>query len=699
LLEGGEVELEIVRNIAPVAPRVVLDGINTILQGPLREFSLSVDNPNRWRWIGLAKSLAYEEVAYAQAASILTDFAAAEPDGYNNSSALGTIKELHHIHLSGTQATPKQRQEFVRSLLVHKRADFKAIGIKTLKALLDPGPFSSSANFDFGARPRDYGWRPPTYGDIWLWYVDAIKLAMEFEGKIDNLKEILASPIRQLWRMPPCRNEIEILAKHFADNGKGWIEGWNSVRGTLRFDGTSMDETDRNRLLALEDLLRPRTTLDRARAYVIGRYRGGFDVTDSEAEDPTQSYNRAAEIAIEIGIEVANTSAFLEEFISEVITTADTSRGFITTWNQISECFLTLPGDKRDPNVLGGFICELQKVAPEIAPTVADSIWLNDKFRHWLPYLITQNGLNEENFERLIKAARSGLLTALDFKRMHVAVGPEPEPEPLAELLDAIASLEDGIPVALDTLFFHLYDMTDAATSPVILRFGRSLLQRVDFVKVDNEKDHYLGQLIKKCLLGEDGEAAAASLCNRLSEAFRIRYHSYYEHRATLDSLFEVQPEIALDILVLKSTTPRQRRVFEYDGDSESAISCAGLERLLAWADTDPNVRYPALCGTIPMIITPHHGGEPHLSPTFLALLDKAPEKKSCLGDMYDRMHPGGWSGSLAHVLEARSQLLDQLVSRYDTAVDEWVHEVKTELAKWVECERAREGQEEQAFE
>jgi hypothetical protein len=712
LLEGGEVELEIARNIAPVVPRAVLNGMDTLLQGPLREFLLSIDNPNRWRWIGLAKSLGYEEASYSQVAGILADFAAAEPDGYNNSSALGTLKELHHIHLSGTQATPGQRRQFVRSLLVHNRADLKAIGIETLKALLNPGRFSSSANFDFGARPRNYGWQPPTYGDIWLWYVDAIKLAMEFEAEIDTLKEILASPIRQLWRMPPCRDEIESLARHFVDNGTGWIEGWNAVRGTLRFDGNEMDKTDRDRLLALEESLRPQSTLDRARAYVIGRQSSGFDVTDSESENPVHSYNRAAEIAIEIGIEVANNQAFLEDFVPQVLATVDTSRSFqfgiglcrgaktpVTTWNQISECFLKLQQDKRDPNVLGGFICELQKLAPEIALTVADAIWSNDQFRHWLPYLITRNGLNEGNFERLIEAARSGLLTALDFRRMHVAVDPETEPKPLAELLDAIADLEDGVPVALDTLFFHLYDMPDSAISPVILGLGRGLLERVNFLRADNEKDYHVGQLIKKCLRGEEGEVAATSLCNRLNEAFRVRYHSYYEHRAKLDSLFEVQPETALNILVLHATAERRQTIFDFDGDSESGISCAGIDRLLAWADVDPAVRFRALCEVLPMIITPLHGGEPHLSPTFLALLLNAPNKQDCLGNMYDRMHPRGWGGSLAYVLETRGQLLDQLVGGYDSAVDEWVHKVKAELAEWIERERTREGQEEQAFE
>ncbi|WP_270955342.1 MULTISPECIES: hypothetical protein [Stenotrophomonas] len=35
-----------------------------------------------------------------------------------------------------------------------------------LDALLKAHHFSSSSDFDFGARSRDYGWHPLTYGDI-----------------------------------------------------------------------------------------------------------------------------------------------------------------------------------------------------------------------------------------------------------------------------------------------------------------------------------------------------------------------------------------------------------------------------------------------------------------------------------------------------------------------------------------------------
>lgn len=714
LFENGELGIEILQNLAPVAPEQVLARISSVILGPNRDYHLSAENPHRGRLIGLVKQLAYESGTYQNAAEILAEYAAIESKEYNNTSAVRAIKELHQIRLSGTMAVPALRQQFVRSLLETVRPELKAIGLVALNALLHTGPFSSSSSFDFGARPRDIGWRPQSADDISSWFVEAIRLAMAFEHEVPNVKTMLASSIRQLSKLDGCRDEIEAVARYFTTASTGWIDGWHAVRATLRYDKVGIDEKSRAHLVALEELLRPRSALSRAEAYVLRSHRGDFDIFEGEADDPAQAQNRAHEIVLGLGVEFASDQALFDAFLPEVMANDSANMAFEfgvglcrgsakpeATWQQLVDCFLRLPAEGRSPRVLGGFMSMLQKQSEAIANSIMDAVWDNPKLRHFLPYLMTNNGINAPLFERLISAARSRLVSALDLGRMRFAIAADDRPELLAELLLAISDLEGGHSIAFNMMFFYIHGLASDDVPQVITDCARVLLNQLEFTDENSEKDFYIGQIIIKCLRGPDSAETAAGLCERLSNAAELSYRSHYEHQATLEALFEVQPEVALNCLILnRRASNRPSTILEHDGYSESAIVRAGEDSLLAWARKEPLARFPALCEALPIIITPRSSGDMYLSPTFLTLLTDAPDKLACLGNFYDRVRPkGGWSGSLAATLEARGDLLKQLAAIGNLEIDLWLTEGHSLLPSWISREREREGREEQSFE
>jgi hypothetical protein len=99
------------------------------------------------------------------------------------------------------------------------------------------------------------------------------------------------------------------------------------------------------------------------------------------------------------------------------------------------------------------------------------------------------------------------------------------------------------------------------------------------------------------------------------------------------------------------------------------------------------------------MFRTRNNEEENELSPLFLSMLDKAPDKRLFLGELRDRFHPGSWSGSLAHILEQRKSKIAPFVEHPDAQVRAWALEAARELDPWIEIERTRDRAMEESFE
>ncbi|MET4701403.1 hypothetical protein ABIE65_004450, partial [Constrictibacter sp. MBR-5] len=196
LLARGAVGIELLTNIAPVAPEAVLRRIERELGDPSSAELLLPTHPIRWRLIRLVKALSYEPHMFEAAAILLARFLAAEPADHRQGSARDSFAELFHLWLSGTQALPDQRRAFVRRLANSEDAELRRCASVALDALLATR-FSSSSNFDFGARSRDWGWQPKLNSDEWDWYRAGIDLAIELAAVMDDARNTLARNVCQ----------------------------------------------------------------------------------------------------------------------------------------------------------------------------------------------------------------------------------------------------------------------------------------------------------------------------------------------------------------------------------------------------------------------------------------------------------------------------------------------------------------------
>ena len=112
--------------------------------------------------------------------------------------------------VSGTHAAVTQRSNLIRRLLKDTREAMRTSATNhSLEAMLQTGHFSSSHDFTFGARPRDYGWMPKTRAD---------RQDLVCRGAL--VAERASTGRRRRWRKG---------SSHFGDptlKNCGWVAGW-----------------------------------------------------------------------------------------------------------------------------------------------------------------------------------------------------------------------------------------------------------------------------------------------------------------------------------------------------------------------------------------------------------------------------------------------------------------------------------------
>jgi hypothetical protein len=706
LLALGELGMEILRNIAPVAPEIVLAKMEAEITGRTGARILSTDNRQRGQWIGLLKTLAYDAATFEVAAFALARFVAAEPEGHNHNSAERQFKELFQLHLSGTHAAPGERRDTIRRMAASGEPGIRAAALKALDGMLEASHFTSFSQHDFGARPRDHGWQPRTYGEIWNWFDEGVALAVELSPALPEVRKVLADNVRGIWRHPRCQDALDAASVELTRHGP-WIDGWIGFRQSLAYDVDGMPDEIKTRLVVIIERLKPTDLLNRARAIVIARSGGGFDILDGTAKDPAAAWRLADQQAVGLGKAFANEPDLLVTFLPELYAERSPHRAFQfgvglaegaadlpNQWNALLEAFKVMPVDGRNGTVLGGFVKGASR-DPTFVAAALDGVAGNLEMVRDLTYLQARAGIDREGLTRLAGALDAGVVDPGSFRHLASGVIDEAPGDALADLLTALAAHPGGSGVALEILHMSFHCAEDAKHDydEDLVACGRSVLSTADFGNQHSLGDYAAAEVAKVCLAGPGGEDAARAVCQRVRDGMDSYALSAYRIGQLLKALFSVQSATALDTFLLGDDTQIEIRLERRSplNDLEAAV-------MREWADRDPGTRYPLVGRLLSMFEVDGLDEAVGLSGRFLEMLESAPDRAAFLGEG-SRLYPSGWSGSLADVLEKRRALLKPLASHGDAAVTGWLAGLDGWLAKVVASERRRDAEREESFE
>jgi hypothetical protein len=709
--------IAILRNLAPVAPEAVLEKIRLATLGSNADALISATARSRGSLIGLVKALAFEPEMFETAALTLVRFASVEPAESNNHPACDSFTELFHLYLSGTKAPIEQRITLARRLAKSSDDGDRRCGMMALEGLLKAGHFMSSHSFDFGARPRDYGWQPETQEDIQNWFSKAIRLAIELRN-FRGVGETFARCIRSLWSSTSCQEDLDEAATAFSDGGV-WIDGWLNFLAALRYEGRGMPGDIRRQLEQIIDRLKPVELLDRARALIFDWSNSAFDLADVEQEqgepfDFHVAYRLASDRTVEIGKAVALSQSNLDTFLREIFAAQQTPRarefgrglaqGTLNLgemWSALTTAYAATATDLRNPTMIGGFLAEAHAQDPKFAATALDAAIDEPSLTSTLVFLQACVAVDADGIARLRRAIGKGILSRKDF--LHIANGSiqNAPPSDFIDLLSDVSSLPGGIVFAVRLLdiYFFCHKEHQSQITPQLIDAGRNLLLRLDFNRNAPWRDADLQSIVRQCLAGVGAELTTSLICHNVRSNLAAWNVSNHDIAYLLESLFEVQPIAVLNEFLLRGGPDSNVLPIPLYYAKRMPIESIAPDVLTAWADQDPGIRYNLLGQIIGIFPKEDAENQLQLSPSFFALLDAAPDKLTFLGDYYHHLQPEVWGGSLADVLVKRRDAIRRLGDHRDGFVRQWVVDMEDYVANWIETERQRDRRQEESFE
>jgi hypothetical protein len=248
-------------------------------------------------------------------------------------------------------------------------------------------------------------------------------------------------------------------------------------------------------------------------------------------------------------------------------------------------------------------------------------------------------------------------------------------------------------------MHFHGGRGEQSAWDPLLIDCGRRLLASYPLDQVNHNEAYELAEIATVCLSDIESATEAERLCYRISDASANGQVSWLDLEELIKTLFSLHPFVALDCWFSGGQDEWRHSYMDFlNGmDDRNPLKRVPLPLLLEWANGDPDTRFTRLASTIPAF--EKEDGATQLSEVALALLGTGPDRAAVLQGLASQIHPRGWSGSLADILERRRPLFQAFLDDDDPAVRQVARETDDRLQREITFERSREGERDERFE
>ena len=144
------------------------------------DYFLLERNPRALKIAEFLSAIAYDSTLFERSIALLAQFALPEVRSQQNQSdRLRRLCSLFSMCFSGTEVGPDRREKIARRFLCSEDSASQQLGLGILEAALKSGPWLSFGTYEFGARPRSFGYQPRTHDELLQWFQRFLALAHE----------------------------------------------------------------------------------------------------------------------------------------------------------------------------------------------------------------------------------------------------------------------------------------------------------------------------------------------------------------------------------------------------------------------------------------------------------------------------------------------------------------------------------------
>jgi hypothetical protein len=708
----NELEITLLRNIAPVNPEQTL---KTMEKAAANEHFTSGKISHKSEIQYLLRSLAYDVELFDRAASILLDFALKEDITKNTEKARDLLRSLFFLYLSGTHASTSQRLDFIRTIQNSDDPKNHEIAISLLSAMLEAIHFTSHYPFDFGARPRDYGWEPKTNEELRDWYDKATDLALEIaqsdQANARAAKKLLAEKFRSLCSRVGLTEKMVRIGNQLSKDGY-WAEGWLAIRSTLRFHRDKMPDDTLKLLEGLEKRLAPAGLEQTTRTHALSKQWGVLDIAeldpDSE-ERPSEVHDRIAKECEMLGKELVSEPAVLEKLLPDILVTENTrvwnlGKGLGLECPSIEETWKTLTqaAAKVDSNtlrlqMLSGFLNGAHERDAKRVDGLLENALSDDFLRKNYPYFQSTIPMSEEGADRLSRSIKFDDIPTWTYRNLAYGRTSDDIPSPqLDTIIDGLSQKDGGIAVGAEILGMRAFGKkrSNERFDELERAIGRKLISNINFERGSDREDRQLGEIISFSFTDQSQESEARAICEKLLLAFQSYKATPWNYDDVISEFARVFPEMVLDVFVEAAERVGRmgRGIF---GDIREFRTCPldaiPTDSLLRWTQENPNERFLLLAKVVRFYFEDKETKALSWSPVATKLIAESPDVIAVLNVFFERFSPTSWSGSRAEIIESRRALLAILTENKNSAINEWAENKIQILDEEIKRERTWE--------
>ena len=687
--------------VAPVAPDAVLDLIEAEIDSDGFSGMDVVHDAHRTTILTLLQSLAYESKAFDRCVAMLLRVADFEDESNNYDAVREKIFQFFQPHLSGTLASLSQRLAVVREALLSGDPKRRSLGFRMLATALDGPDWTSSNTHEFGARPRDFGYRP-NHDELVDWRSQFIDLAVEMGLKADAelsepARSLLAQSFRGLWLQEAMWKKLAEAARKL-NASQPWVEGWKAVRSTIQFEYPETNSDDHadplpESLVALERDLAPTDLMSNIRAYVLGGELDHLALDDEfDYQDPEKyisSEQRLSKRSGELGEEFSRSGRHMSELGQNLFSTdympyrlafgRGLARGALdcsSAWQELVDELHRFGSKEFDFSLLSGFIDEIDAQDRPAAQAMLDKCQDDTLLRTVIVRLTPFRTFDEKDFERCITALQhddTRFEMYRDFLWHDFNVGlPE---DRLLDLFEILLNKPNGDDVVLNGLCIRLRQESKKPIQKVADTFGvgmrriglRAATQRLIRSQRDpgGSTDHNMESVVRAAFSFDGNEHEKEEWLDAIFTVVDKKHGFLHGFGKTIRTTAELAPVSFLDCAFSSEHDTRQKRrsFIKREGMDSPPLASVDIEVLVSWCQNQEDAEaWPFVGGGISLWKIVADEGTVEFSEAAMRLLEASTDPEAVLKAFAKKLEPTLSSGSPADIMQYRTRAFQALV-------------------------------------
>jgi hypothetical protein len=713
------------RALVEVNPTATAEMIRRITEACTSDELVLIKGDARRNLVWGLEKLSVRFETFESSAYCLLRLAVAENENWSN-NATGQFLQLFRIQLSGTQAPPSKRFNFLNSILEINEKEFTLMVIRALSAGLELNGGMRTVGAEYqGINSKILEWQPATWGEIAMYVENCLSMLQRIMRRQNHdiyaIRDAVAPRIRELVRFGQGSLLDVIIAEVVSVDGPFWPQALDSINSALEYD---KDRLNPEVLMYLEKWLRllsgeGASLEDRLKIIVI---EPPFEHRERDGE----YIDVAAENAIELAGQISREYASIK-FAIHLLTQQHAHRQTFSFGRALSLAV-------EDPRSL------IREIWAEATKSIDPSMRLfhgamaglfhkssanwralieefsQDKQRIGLlfPDVLTTGQIEIQDLsllkafveQKYIKVDSLGILSYGSVLR-HIP------PDAISKFVLELLDLPDGSAgawVALDILFMYCHG--DTGKRDACRNAFRSVVLLSPVGVELPRKDLYQWNRICKWLCPGDPQFRTGlmeKICSAL-ETTNLSYSEIDELRATVISAVreidwigtvdhvEATWEVLANSIVNATGISYLHFLWIFEAkrprgndEGESVFDLIPSEVLLDWCDDKSEIAPFFVAKSVEVLVETE--GELELNPILISLLSKFGGDDDIGSEIESNLFTRTWTGSLVPILQREYTAFAKLVNHRNSYVRRWATEFSARLSERIDIEQRRDDE------